>query len=121
MTDRLFRYYKEDFGKIPVSVIHMDLIFDVFDDHTKVLSDLHAESRDSPVPEIVLNAKNLEVITVNCPGHECSHEYNVAESKLTIRFKDPVLPRTRFILHSETICHPTKNILEGLYYDETPP
>ena len=44
MTDRLFRYYKDDFGKIPVRVIHMDLIFDVFDDHTKVTSDLHAES-----------------------------------------------------------------------------
>ena len=49
MTDRMFRYYKEDFGKIPVRVIHMDLVFDVFDDHTKVTSDLHAESRDNPL------------------------------------------------------------------------
>jgi aminopeptidase N len=121
MTDRLFRYYKEDFGKIPVRVIHMDLIFDVFDDHTKVLSDLHAESRDSPLPGIVLDAKNLEIISVNCPGHECSFRYDTAESKLIVRFQDPILPTTRFIIHSETVCRPTKNILEGLYYDETPP
>ena len=121
MTDRLFRYYKKDFGKIPIRVIHMDLIFDVFSDHTKVTSDLHAESRDSPLLEIVLNAKNLDIITVSCPGHECSHVYDPAESKLTIRYNDPVLPQTRFTIHSETICRPTKNILEGLYYDETPP
>ena len=29
MTDRMFRYDKEDFGKIPIRVIHMDLVFDV--------------------------------------------------------------------------------------------
>ncbi len=40
---------------------------------------------------------------------------------LIIRFKDPVQPLTRFTIHAETICSPTKNILEGLYYDETPP
>ena len=27
MTDRMFRYDKEDFGKIPIRVIHMDLVF----------------------------------------------------------------------------------------------
>jgi aminopeptidase N len=121
MNDRLFRYYKEDFGKIPVKVIHMDLVFDVFDDHTKVTSDLLAESCDSPLTEIILNAKKLEIISVSCLGHECSIRYDAAESKLTVRFKDPVQPLTRFTIHSETICRPTKNVLEGLYYDETPP
>ena len=121
MPDRLFRYYKSDFGTIPVRVIHMDLIFDVFEDHTKVISDLHAESRDLPLSEIVLNAKNLEILTVSCPDHECSHKYDTAKDRLTVRFKDPVLPSTRFTIHTETICRPTKNILEGLYYDETPP
>ena len=121
MTSRQFRYYKEDFGKIPIRVLHMDLIFDVFDNHTKVTADLQAESRDSPLSEVVLNAKNLEIIAVNCPGHTCSHAYDVAQSALTIRFEDPVLPLTRFTLHTETICRPTENILEGLYYDKTPP
>jgi aminopeptidase N len=121
MTSRMFRYYRDDFGKIPVRVIHMDLIFDVFDDHTKVTSDLHAESRESPLQELVLNAKNLENISVICPDYECSYRYDIAESRLIIRFKDPVLPQTRFTIHTETICRPTKNILEGLYYDGSPP
>jgi aminopeptidase N len=99
----------------------MDLVFDVFDNHTKVISDLHAESRDYPLPEIVLNAKNLEILDVGCAGHPCSWVYDADKSRLRIRFEDPVLPLTRFTLHTETVCHPTKNILEGLYYDETPP
>jgi aminopeptidase N len=121
MTSRLFRYYKEDFGQVPVRVLHMDLTFDVYDDHTKVISDLHATSRDNPLPEIALDAKNLEIISVSCPEHECSYVYNTAENKLIIRFNDPVLPQTRLTVHTETVCRPTKNILEGLYYDETPP
>ncbi len=121
MTDRMFRYYRDDFGKIPVRVIHMDLIFDVFDDHTTVTSDLHAESRDETLSEIALNAKNLEIIAVSCSGHACSYDYDTKKSMLVIRFLEPVAPLTRFTLHTETICRPTKNILEGLYYDETPP
>jgi aminopeptidase N len=117
----MFRYYKEDFGAIPVRVVHMDLVFDVFDDHTRVISDLHAESRESPLPELVLNAKNLEIHSVTCSGHACSHTYDPAAGSLTIRFKDPVAPLTRFTIHTETTCRPSANILEGLYYDTTPP
>jgi aminopeptidase N len=121
MTDRLFRFYKEDFGKIPVRVIHMNLIFDVFDDHTKVTSDLHAESREQLLPGLALNAKNLEIMSVNCPGRGMSYEYDPQKNTLLIQFDAPVPPLTRFTVHTETICRPTKNLLEGLYYDETPP
>ena len=120
MTERLFRYYPGDFGEIPVRVIHMDLAFDVYDDHTDVLSFLTAETRDGPVGELALNAKNLEVHAVSCEGRESSWEYDRGVNLLRIRFPVPLPPRTRFTLHTETTCRPTKNILEGLYYDETP-
>ncbi|OPY36425.1 MAG: Leucyl aminopeptidase [Methanoregula sp. PtaU1.Bin051] len=121
MESRMFRYYREDFGKIPVRVIHMDLTFDVYDDHTKVTSDLHAESRESPLSELALNAKNLDILTVRCEAYPCSYSYDAGKSLLSVRFGQPVPPQTKFILHTETVCRPTKNILEGLYYDETPP
>jgi aminopeptidase N len=120
MTDRLFKYYRDDFGKIPVRVIHMDLTFDVFDDHTKVSSDFHAESRDQVLSGLALNAKNLEILNVTCPGRDCSWDYQTGKSMLEIRFGTPVPPSTRFTVHTETVCRPTKNLLEGLYYDETP-
>ena len=37
MAHLLFRYYKTDFGKIPIRVVHMDITFDVYDDQTKVI------------------------------------------------------------------------------------
>ena len=121
MTDRLFRYYREDFGPIPVRVIHMDLTFDVFPDHTMVTSDLHAESFGQPLAELALDAKDLEILAVRCEEHPCLCDYDRERSRLRIRFQGPVPPATRFTLHTETVCRPTKNILEGLYYDETPP
>jgi aminopeptidase N len=121
MNPRQFLYEKEDFKELPVRVIHMDLIFDVFDDHTRVTSDLLAVSLGHPLMELSLDAKNLEIISLSCPEHECSYTYDAAKNRITIRFRDPVLAATRFTIHSETVCRPTKNILEGLYYDETPP
>ena len=41
---REFKYYPEDFGDLPVKVMHMDLDFDVYDDHTIVESTLHFKS-----------------------------------------------------------------------------
>ncbi len=84
----MFRYYRDDFGKVPFRVIHMDLTFDVFDNHTYVTSDLHAESHDSPLFEVVLNAKNLDIVVVLCAGHPCSHLYDATGSTLTIRFEE---------------------------------
>jgi aminopeptidase N len=121
MTDRLFRYYREDFGEIPVRVVHMDLVFDVFDDHTRVTSDLHLESRDLPLSRLDLNAKELEILAVTSHPFRSSYRYDPAKSLLAIRFFDPIPPRAPLTVHTETICRPTKNILEGLYYDETQP
>ena len=81
MTSRMFRYYRDDFGKVPFRVIHMDLIFDVFDNHTRVTSDLHAESRDSPLGEVVLNAKNLDIVAVPCNGRPCLHLFDTKKTR----------------------------------------
>src|SRR5512138_3648526 len=104
MTDRQFRYYRKDFGEIPVRVIHMDLVFDVFDDHTLVTSDLHLESRNHPLSEVTLNAKNLEILAVTCQPFGSSYRYDPVKSLLTIRFGDTVPPQTPFSIHTETIC-----------------
>ncbi|MDD1718076.1 MAG: M1 family metallopeptidase [Methanoregulaceae archaeon] len=119
--ERLFKYYPDDFGKLPVRVIHMDLDFDVYDDHTKVASRLVAETLGDPLAVLQLNARNLEIISVACEDIPCTHEYHREDNILAIRFPRPVPPGTRFAVRTETVCRPTKNVLEGLYYDATPP
>jgi aminopeptidase N len=118
--DRLFRYYPEDFGDLSVRVIHMDLLFDVYDDHTRAVSRLTAVVLDQPITKLVLNAQDLEILSVSCDTRNVTTEYDRNRHLLTIAWDIPLPPRTRFTITTETICRPSDHILEGLYYDRTP-
>ncbi|MDD1666886.1 MAG: M1 family metallopeptidase, partial [Methanomicrobiales archaeon] len=119
--ERIFRYYPEDFGEPPVKVLHMDLTFDVYDDHTRVTSLLTARTLDRSLQYLPLNAKDLEIISVTAEGRRVTADYRKADAKLCLSFQPRVPPGTEFTVRTETLCRPTRNILEGLYYDETPP
>ena len=119
-SQRLFRYLRSDFGEIPVRVLHMDLAFDVEDEKTTVRSKLHMESEDTPLATLTLNAKNLDILSVTCASHPVTYTYDRDTAFLHLTFATPIPPKTRFIVETTTICRPTANILEGLYYDATP-
>ncbi len=118
---RLFRYYPEDFGVLTVKVVHMNLAFDVYVDHTRVVSALTAETLDAPIASLALNARDLDILRVACDGHSIAHAYDRGAAILTVTFDPPVPPRTRFTLDTETICRPSSHTLEGLYYDGSCP
>lgn len=118
--ERLFTYYPSDFGMIPAKVRHMDLIFDIYDDHTVVHSDMLLRAHDTPIETLALNAKNLEIQSVSCPEHKTTYTYESETSLLQIHFAEPIRADEEFVIHTETVCHPTSNVLEGLYYDVTP-
>jgi len=65
----------------------MDLVFDVHDDHTCVSSTLHVKTLDTPLNELVLNAKNLEILSVTCNDYEIVYHYKKEESLLSIIFE----------------------------------
>ncbi|MDD1669126.1 MAG: M1 family metallopeptidase, partial [Methanomicrobiales archaeon] len=117
---RIFRYYPEDFGEIPVKVLHMDLTFDVFNDHTRVTSLLTAQTLERSLLSLPLNATDLEIISITSEGRRVTADYRKAEAKICLTFQPRIPPGTDFTVRTETICRPTRNILEGLYYDETP-
>jgi len=118
MTDRVFKHYPEDFGELPCEVIHFDLLFDVHEKATTAKVDQQLKTKE-PVKELKLNAKNLKILHVSCKGHEVDYEYK--DPFLHVTFKDQLDPETTFTLHTETACTPSSNLLEGLYFDETPP
>ncbi len=132
--EREFKYYPEDFGKLPAHVEHFNLFFDVFDDHTVVSSDMTMTVADDSLHTFALDAKNLEIIevalydTVKGKGdHQKTvtkkalhFHYDKEADKLHVTLPAPLKKGTAFTLFTKTITKPTKNILEGLYYDETP-
>jgi aminopeptidase N len=116
-SERLFTYYPEDFGDLPVRVIHMDLVFDVYDGHTRVVSALTAETLDKSLASLELNARDLDILRVGCDEYDLVHTYDRDAAILTITFASPVPPKTQFVITTETICRPSRHLLEGLYYD----
>ena len=112
MSEREFKFYPEDFGHLTVKVEHMDLDFEVFDDHTVVQSKLHVEALED-IKELELNAKKLEVL-------ECSHEYDYRQDEDMMVVKVEAAKGEKVVIESKTVCRPTKHILEGIYFDETP-
>ena len=119
MKERLYRYYPEDFGRLNFRVLHMDLDFDIFDDHTVVSSTLFLKNMDAPADKISLNCRELEILDVRAPNME-KYEYRRKDALLEIYFNPPVQRSDKIEIVTKTICRPTKNMLEGLYYDETP-
>lgn len=120
MKNRLYKYYPEDFGELTVDVVHMNLVFDVYDDRTNVKSILRVRTKDAPLEKLELNCRDLEVRAVSCIQYEVSYKYRQDDAILEINFMDVIPPHTDIAVVTDTVCRPTKNILEGLYYDETP-
>lgn len=120
MKERLYRYYPEDFGRPNFRVLHMDLDFDVFDDHTVVTSRLFLKNIDAPADKVSLNCRDLEILSVSASNFE-KYDYRQKDAYLDVYFNPPVQRNEKVEIITKTICRPTKNLLEGLYYDETPP
>ena len=120
MKNRLYKYYPEDFGELTVDVLHMNLAFDVYDDKTNVKSLLRVRTKDAPIEKLELNCRDLEIRAVSCIQYEVSYRYRKDDAILEINFMEEIPPHTEVAVVTDTVCRPTKNILEGLYYDETP-
>jgi len=118
--EHIYKYYPEGFGELTVNVIHMDLLFDVYDDHTYVTSDLKVKTLDKPIDHLDLNCRDLEIKDISCKDYDISYDLRSDEYILSIKFPAMVPENTEIVIHTETICRPTSNVLEGLYYDETP-
>ncbi len=119
--ERQFKYYPQDFGELTVKVLHMDLVFDIYDDHTIVESKLRVRNLEKPLSNLEINAKDLEIREVSCSTGKVIHRYEKASAKLYLTFEPPLDPRKECVIFTKTVCRPTSNVLEGLYYDKTPP
>jgi aminopeptidase N len=104
---REFKYYPEDFGDLKIQVLHMNLDFDVYDDHTVVVSELCFKVLEQ-IKSLDLNAKNLEILDVSE-----KFEYLESQDILRLFFDSNLEVGVEYSVTTKTICRPTSNILEG--------
>jgi aminopeptidase N len=119
--ERIYKYYPGDFGELTVKVLHMDLVFDIHDDFTRVNSRMKIRVLDRPIASLDLNARDLEIEKVEASSGEVTPRYDRDSALLTLEFARPLPPGAECELHTVTTCRPSRNVLEGLYYDRTPP
>jgi aminopeptidase N len=119
--ERIYKYYPEDFGELTVRVLHMDLVFDIHDTVTRVDSRMKIRTLDRTVASLALNAKELGIEKVEASCGDVHAQYDRDSAILSLEFAHPLPPGTECEIHTVTTCHPSKNVLEGLYYDRTPP
>jgi len=117
---REFVYYPGDFGELPVRVLHMDLAFDVWDDHTVVDSRMMVEVGENSLQSLALNARDLEIHEVSADAGSLSWRYERDKAMLIIDFHAPLRVNSRVTIHTRSTCRPSYTLLEGLYYDWTP-
>jgi aminopeptidase N len=101
--------FLSDYRPSPWIIQHVDLDFQIFEDHTQVQSQLKITS-SNPQDSLVLNAEDMEVKSVSING--ASIDFVHQDDLLTLSN----LPSAPFILSITNHIDPSKNTaLEGLY------
>ena len=112
-----YLFCPSEFSEPPVSVQHITLTVDIAETEVTVSSETSFRAA-VPISEVKLNAKNLEIKSLTQNGRRV--EYTYADDIITLQLNKPLAAGSEFRIAAKTICRPTDNILEGLYYDITP-
>ena len=116
--DRKFKYYPADFPDLAVTNINYDLTFDVFDDHTNVDTIISFKIRNE-TGLIELDAKKLKINKVTS-NKKMQWNYDESKNKLLITFEEKAQVDEQITITTNHSFKPTKNDLEGMYYDKAP-
>ncbi|MEM4756110.1 MAG: M1 family metallopeptidase [Candidatus Woesearchaeota archaeon] len=140
-TQREYKYTRNDFAPLPVRVLHHELSFDIYNTYTKTTATLYCKTREKR-RMLALDAKNLEIKAVSVQEATFKkstkskqslvlkknskpllqhYQYDPKNDKLILLFTRAVPRHTLLAIQTIVIIRPTHHLLEGLYYDATPP
>lgn len=102
--------YLKDYTAPAYSITHVELSFQIFEDHTLVDSKLHVETHAQNSEAFFLNGEHLELCQIRLDGQEA--HYELSDKGLNIAVPD----KESFTLEIQTKIDPAANTaLEGLY------
>jgi aminopeptidase N len=124
-TQRAFRYYRTDFGPMPVTLVHMDVDLNIIDGRVEGRNRLRLRALE-PLATVRLDARDIDIRSVCWLGASgastpVSYHLDAAQNALHVTLPEPVPAGREFTLETRAVCVPTDNILEGIYKDSTPP
>lgn len=114
-----YRYHPAEFPEPLVQVKHITATFDITEERVGVSAETTFLVRTDKLSEIVLNARDLEIQSIRQNTRPVHYIYE--NDLITVTLQRPLSRGAEFKLVTYTICHPTSHILEGIYFDVTPP
>ena len=126
MAGRRYKYQREDFGELPVTLHHLTIYLNFEDEHVEASNCLEMTARRG-MEKIVLDANGLDVLKIEwCEnsdgeGTALNYEYRRGDNKMVVALPETVQAGKRFCVRTLTRCIPSDHILEGIYKDSTPP
>jgi aminopeptidase N len=129
MADRVFKYRREDFGELPVTLRHLTIHLNFLEDCIEASNCLEMTARKG-LDRLDLDANGLEILRVEeCAGPDTprgqgmilTHDYQRENNKLVVSLSRLIGPGERFCVRTKTRSFPTDHLLEGIYKDVTPP
>ena len=134
MTDkdqREYKYHREDFGHLPVTLNHLTLHINFVGDGTVCAVNRLDMTAKGEVREIALDTMDLEIKGIElCEGMDAEgnegattplkYSYDRKADKVRVTLPTPLNDGTRFHIEATSISVPSDHILEGIYRDATP-
>jgi len=120
-----YRYRREDFQELPVTLHHLDVYLSFFDDRVEGINRLEMTARQ-PLESLTLDAADLEILEVewisleNGAGEPLSYDYLEDSDRLVVHLPRRIREGERLAVRTITKCFPSDTILEGIYKDVTP-
>ncbi|HYA31604.1 MAG TPA: M1 family metallopeptidase, partial [Thermodesulfovibrionales bacterium] len=126
MTGRQYKYRREDFGELPVTLDHLTIYLNFSGDYVEAANCLGMTARGD-LDQIKLDANGLEILNVErCAGpadkgSPLEYEYVREKNTLIVNLPCRVKSGEKFFVRTLTRCFPSDYLLEGIYKDVTPP
>ncbi|MFC1836186.1 M1 family metallopeptidase, partial [Thermodesulfobacteriota bacterium] len=128
VTEKPYKYMKEDFQDLPVTLNHLTIHLNFLDDMVEATNLLHITAR-RPLDKVELDAKDLEILKVEWlqdpddeagEAHALRFEYPREKDRLIVDLPAQMEADQPFFIRTITRCVPSDHILEGIYKDTTP-
>ncbi|HMK43523.1 MAG TPA: M1 family metallopeptidase, partial [Dissulfurispiraceae bacterium] len=127
MSERTYRYRREDFRPLPLKLEHMTMCINFAEGRVDATNSLEMTAR-ADLSQVVLDAKDLQIHEVRwcplpgtVPDEALVFDYRKDEDRLIVTLPRVMTAGERFCIRTVTTCIPMGNILEGIYKDTTPP
>lgn len=125
-----FRFERSDWKEPAASLRHVDLTLRIYDDRIDGSEDLFFKAQQS-MSVLTLDAQALEIHEVSFADAEaggndlrfapCSVLIDKHANRLSVALPCEIPAGGRFCIRVSATSHPTQNILDGAYFDTTPP